>query len=58
MTGFITALTDSTNGISASSFWSELTPMVPLLIILVPFAFGYRILRKSIKGSAKAKANI
>lgn len=57
MTGFITALT-GTDGISSSTFWSEITAAVPLIVILVGVSFGYYVLRRAIKGAGKAKARI
>lgn len=58
MSGFITALTDSTNGLTSATFWGELTPIVPLLVIIVPFAFGYRILRRNVKGASKGNVRM
>ena len=55
MSAFITALTDTTTGISATTLWTEVAHIVPLLVILLPFAFGYYVVRKSVKGAAKGK---
>lgn len=57
MQSFITALTGE-NGISSATFWGEITPMAPLIIILIGVAFGYNVLRKGIKGASKGKARI
>lgn len=57
MTGFIGALT-GTDGISSATFWGEITPMAPLIVILIGVAFGYNVLRKGIKGASKGKARI
>lgn len=55
MSSFITALTGTTGGISSATLWSEVTAIVPLLVILLPFAFGYYVVRKSVKGASKGK---
>jgi len=57
MSGFITALTGS-DGISSSTFWTEITAAVPLIVILIGVSFGYYVLRKTIKGAGRAKARI
>lgn len=54
MQAFITALV-GTDGISATALWSEVTHIVPLLVITLPFAFGYYVSRKAIKGASKGK---
>lgn len=58
MSGFITALTDSTSGLTSATFWGELTPIVPLLLVIVPFAFGYRVLRRNVKGVSNGKVRM
>lgn len=57
MTGFISALT-GTDGISASTFYTVLTDMVPLLVIMIPVALGIYFVRRAVKGASKAKARI
>lgn len=58
MTEFITALTNSTTGITASGLWSDLAAVVPFIVVIFGFAFGYRILRKVLKSGSKGKVNI
>jgi len=57
MSGFVTALTGN-DGISSSTMWSDVTACVPFIVIIFAFAFGYRILRKLLKGGSKGKVNI
>lgn len=57
MSGFISALT-GTDGLSSATFWGEITPMAPVVLILIGVAFGYNVLRKGIKGASKGKARI
>lgn len=58
MQAFITALTSAESGITANSLWSDLTALVPFIVIMFGFAFGYRLLRKAIKSGSKGKVNI
>lgn len=55
MGGFITAL--QTN-LSSANLWGELTAAGAFIGLMVVFAFGYRIIRKVIKGTSKGKANV
>lgn len=57
MGGFITALTGA-DGISSSTFWTEISAAAPLIVIMIGVSFGYYVLRKVIKGASKAKARI
>lgn len=55
MSGFITAL--QTN-LTSANLWSELTAAGAFIGLMVVFAFGYRVIRKVIKGTSKGKANV
>lgn len=55
MTGVITALTDSTTGLTAAKFYSEITALVPFIVLMVPIALGLYFLRRLVSGAAKAK---
>lgn len=57
MSGMISALTDSSTGITSSTLWGEATNAAPLIITLFVFAFGYRIVKKLLKGGYKGKVN-
>ena len=54
MSAFITALT---TGLTASTFYSVLTDIAPFVIMIVPVALGYYVVRKLIKGAGHAKVN-
>lgn len=54
MEAFITVLTGS-SGITSSTLWTEVAKIVPWLLIIIPFSFGYNILKKSIKGASRGK---
>lgn len=58
MSDFISALTNSTTGITANTLWGQVTDMVPFIVMIFGFAFGYRLLRKALHSGAKGKVNI
>lgn len=58
MAGMIESLTTGTGAITSANLWNEATQAAPLILALVVFAFGYRIVRKLVKGAPKGKANI
>ena len=58
MSSVISALTNSTTGLTESSFFSVVAELVPFIVMLVPVALGVYFLRKLIKGSAKAKVRM
>lgn len=55
MSGFISALTASTGGLTSANLWSEASAAATLIAAIVIFAFGYNIVRKVTKGAAKGK---
>lgn len=58
MSAFITALTDSTTGVTASGLWTAIADAVPFIVIMFGVAVGYRIIRKLIKSGSKLKVNV
>lgn len=56
MTDFVTALTNSTTGLTASAFTSEITAFVPYFVMMIPLAFGIRLLFKLLKKPQRGKA--
>lgn len=55
MSGWIDAFKSTWN---TGSMWGELTAAAGLIGLVVVFVFGYRIVRKLVKGVSKGKANI
>lgn len=55
MSAIITALTDSTTGLSAAKLLAVVADLVPFIVMIVPVALGIYFLRKLIKGTAKGK---
>lgn len=55
MNEVVTALTNGSTGLTATTFYGQITALVPLIVMLVPIALGLYFLRKLVKGSAKGK---
>lgn len=55
MSNVISALTNSTTGLSASTMFGVVADLVPFIVMIVPVALGVYFLRKLIKGAGKAK---
>lgn len=55
MDAFITALTAASGGVTSTALWTEAAKIVPWLLIIVPFSFGYNLVKKSVKGASRGK---
>ena len=55
MSGVVTALTDTTTGLSAASILSVVTDLTPLIVMLVPVSLGIYFLRRLVKGASRAR---
>lgn len=55
MSGWVSAFQGTWN---TASMWTELTGAAALIGLVVVFAFGYRVVRRVVKGASKGKANI
>ena len=51
-------VTQLTAGITSEGLFGTVGEVFPFVIIMIGFAFGYRVLRKAVKGASKGKANI
>lgn len=58
MAAVISALTNSTTGLSASTFFGVVADLVPFIVMIVPIALGVYFLRKLVKGAGKAKVRM
>lgn len=56
--GMESIVTQLTTGITSAGLFGTVSQIIPFVIIMIGFAFGYRCLRKAVKGSSKGKANI
>lgn len=57
MANFITAITGS-DGLTASTMWTEVGNAVPLIVGVATFALGFYIVKKLIKGFGKGKIRL
>lgn len=55
MSAVISALTNATTGLTATTFFEVVADLVPFIVVIVPVALGTYFLRKLIKGAGKAK---
>lgn len=55
MDAVISALTNSTTGITASSMFGVVADIMPLVLVLIPISLALYFLRKVIKGAGKGK---
>lgn len=58
MSSVISALTNATSGLTASSFFGVVADLVPFIVMIVPVALGTYFLRKLVKGAGKAKVRM
>ena len=55
MTGIVSSLT---TGITSAGLFGTVEEIMPFIVIMIGFAFGYKVLRKVVKGASKDKAAI
>lgn len=53
MSGIVTQLT---TGITSAGLFGTVGEIFPFIIVMIGFAFGYKVLRKVVKGASKGKA--
>lgn len=58
MSSVISALTNSTTGLTSSTFFGTVAELVPFIVMIIPVALGVYFLRKLIKGAGKAKVRM
>ncbi|MBQ3275142.1 hypothetical protein IJH46_01830, partial [Candidatus Saccharibacteria bacterium] len=55
MSDVVSALTNASTGITASTIFGVVTDLVPFIVMIVPVSLGLYFLRKLVKGSGKGK---
>ena len=58
MSSVISALTNSTTGLTSATFFGVVADLVPFIVMIVPVALGTYFLRKLVRGSGKAKVRM
>lgn len=57
-TGMSAIVQSLTTGITSAGLFGTVAEIMPFIVIMIGFAFGYKVLRKVVKGASKGKANI
>lgn len=55
-TGMAGITSQLTTGVTAAGLFGTVGEVFPFIVIMIGFAFGYRVLRKVVKGASKGKA--
>ena len=55
MASVVSALTNSSSGLTANTMFGVVAGLVPFIVMIVPVALGVYFLRKLVKGAGKAK---
>ncbi len=50
-------VTQLTTGVTAEGLFGTVSQVFPFVIVMIGFAFGYKVLRKAVKGASKGKAS-
>ena len=58
MQAVVSALTNSSTGLTSSNFFGVVADLVPFIVMIVPVALGVYFLRKLVKGAGKAKVRV
>lgn len=56
--GMESIVTQLTTGITSDGLFGTVAEIIPFVIIMIGFAFGYKVLRKAVKSASKGKANV
>ncbi len=57
-TGMQSIVSQLTTGITSEGLFGTVAQIIPFVIIMIGFAFGYKVLRKAVKSASKGKANV
>lgn len=59
VTGGMESIVSSlTSGITSAGLFGTVSQIMPFVVVMIGFAFGYKVLRKVVKGASKGKASI
>lgn len=58
MESFITAITTGENALTGSTLWTEVGYLVPLILMLFVFVFGWTKVTGLIRGGSKGKLKL
>lgn len=58
VTGMESIVSQLKTGITSAGLFGTVSEIIPFVIVMIGFAFGYMVLRKAVKAASKGKANI
>lgn len=58
MNAVITALLDSTNGLTAAKMFAVVVDIVPYIVFMIPIALGLYFFRRLVKGTGRGKLKV
>lgn len=58
MSGFVTALTASSGGLTSANIWAEITLLAPLIATLTIVAIGIYFVKRVLKRASKGKGGM
>lgn len=58
LTGMESIVNQLKTGITSAQLFGTVSEIIPFVIVMIGFAFGYMVLRKAVKAASKGKANI
>ena len=56
--GMDSIISQLTSGVTSAGLFGTVGQIFPFIIIMIGFAFGYKVLKKVVKGASKGKANV
>lgn len=56
--GMTDIVSQLTTGITSAGLFGTVSQIFPFIIVMIGFAFGYKVLRKVVKGASKGKAAV
>ena len=55
-TGMEGIVSQLTTGVTAEGLFGTVAKIFPFIVVMIGFAFGYKVLRKVVRGASKGKA--
>lgn len=56
--GMTSIVSQLTTGITSAGLFGTVSEIIPFVIVMIGFAFGYSVLKRSVKSASRGKANI
>lgn len=57
-TGMAGIVSQLTTGITSATLFGTVADVMPFIIVMIGFAFGFRVLKHAVKGASKGKASM